>query len=136
MRITRILLEVSQRGYLLGLLLWMVGITAASLLPADDFSDTGWSIPYLDKAAHFIFYFGAMWLAGKAIQKGDMNQQSRKSWFRIAFVGLLLFGMAIEGLQMVLPSGRSAEGFDLLANTLGLMAALASLKRGFHEVFL
>ena len=136
MQSTRTSWGANPRIYLIGLILWMVGITLASLLPADEFSSTGWEIPYQDKLAHFIFYFGAMWLAGMAIHKSIGPGPRRKVLMRRALVGLLLFGLAIEGLQMVLPAGRSAEWTDVLANTFGMLAALASLKRGFHEVFL
>lgn len=136
MQSTRTSLGASPRIYLLGLVLWMVGITLASLLPVDEINNTGWEIPYQDKLAHFVFYFGAMWLAGKAIQKSVGPGTRRKVLLRRALIGLLLFGLAIEGLQMILPSGRSAQWTDVLANTFGMLAALASLKRGFHEVFL
>ena len=136
MQSTRNSWGASPKIYLIGLVLWMVGITLASLLPADDFSSTGWEIPYQDKIAHFIFYFGAMWLAGMAVQKGTGPGPGRKVLLRRAFVGLFFFGLAIEGLQMILPTGRSAEWTDVLANTFGMLVALASLKRGFHEVFL
>ena len=46
---------------------------------------------------------------------------------------LLSYGLLIEGIQAVLPTGRSAEWFDALANTLGLFAGLASLKWLFHQ---
>lgn len=127
-------LALSSRGYGVGLLFWMLGITLASLLPVDDLGDSGWDFPYKDKLAHFVFYFGAMWLAGKAIQKGRAPGPVRKNRFWLAIAGLFFFGLVIEGLQMVLPAGRSAEWTDVLANALGIATALASLKRGFHEV--
>lgn len=114
----------------------MVGVTLACLLPVDDFEPSGWEIPYQDKIAHFVFYFGATWLAGMAIRKGIAPGPGRRSRLRSSVIAIFLFGIAIEGLQMTLPTGRTAEWTDVLANAFGILAALASLKRGFHEVVL
>ncbi|SFR33155.1 VanZ like family protein [Robiginitalea myxolifaciens] len=122
--------------FTLGLILWLAGIVVACLMPVDDFSEVGMDIPYMDKAAHFVFYFGAMILAGLTIKENTLEDPSRGRWVRRAVFGLLLFGLAIEGLQLVLPAGRSAQWGDLVANGLGLFAGLASLKRGFHELLL
>ncbi len=52
----------------------------------------------------------------------------------ITFTTLFLYGGLIELLQGTLPTGRSPQWGDLLANTCGLIVALASLKGAFHEV--
>ncbi len=124
------------RIYLSGLILWLVAVTLASLLPVDELGASGWEIPYQDKIAHFVFYFGAMWLAGKAVQTSMEPGPERRTRFLRVTVALILFGILIEGLQMILPTGRSAQWTDVLANIFGIVVALASLKRGFHEVVL
>ena len=69
----------------------------------------------IDKWAHAVtFAVLAIWFSG---------QYRRSSYWRIA-VGLLVFGMLIELCQRMI-SYRSAEWFDVAANTVGIAVGLA-----------
>lgn len=123
----------SKRGFGLLFLAWMVAVTAACLLPLHFEEDSGWQIPYADKITHFTFYAVGMLLGGLGARERYRGRTGPTRPLVFLFASLLAYGLLIEGLQAVLPTGRSAEWWDALANTLGLIAGLASLKWLFHE---
>ncbi len=112
---------------------WMAAVTAACLLPLDFGSDSGFEIPYADKISHFAFYGVGMFLGGLAARERYKNRTGPSKPLALLFAMLLVYGLLIEGLQAVLPTGRSAEWLDAGANALGLIVAVASLKWLFHE---
>jgi len=68
-----------------------------------------------DKLVHFVGYFAlAMWFAGVTRAR------------RYPLVGVLLIGLGglLEILQGMMNNGRQAEWLDLLADSLGVIAAL------------
>ncbi|MFM1877837.1 MAG: hypothetical protein RLZZ241_703 [Bacteroidota bacterium] len=85
-------------------------------------------LPEIDKLVHFTFYFVAVFLGGIWVQNGD--PKGAKFTKQILFLGLGLFfyGIIIEVLQGVLPTERSAEVLDGVANTLGLLSGILILK--------
>lgn len=114
-------------------LCWMAAVTAACLLPLEIGGDSGFNIPYADKISHFAFYAMAMLLGGLAARERYAPRPGPAKPMVLLFFALLGYGLLIEGLQAVLPTGRSAEWLDAGANTLGLLVAVASLKWLFHE---
>jgi VanZ family protein len=81
--------------------------------------DTGW-----DKLNHFLA-FGALGVSC------CFSGPRTRGWLLLTSLALLAFGGAIELLQMQVP-GRDAEWGDLLADSIGITAALCavSLWRG------
>lgn len=71
------------------------------------------------------FLFGLV----RAIQK----KSTPKLW--AVFLWGLSYGLAIELLQMLLPTNRSPEIFDALANTLGALTAIMLLSPVFRRWF-
>ena len=110
---------------------WVLLVTVLSLFDFDP-NDEGIPIPYLDKLVHFVFYLlfvilgGLMWQSGK-----PMNSTLKKTilWVVIA----VLYGLLMEALQDLLPIDRSAEIFDVLANTLGAVMGGLLIKTYFSR---
>ena len=96
---------------------WVLVITGLSLF---DFSpdNKGIEIPYLDKLVHFTFYFVFVVLGGMVLKYQKMNTKPlRNLIFLIALA--IFYGLVMEGLQSLLPVDRTAEIWDVLANTIG-----------------
>lgn len=110
---------------------WVLLVTVLSLFDFDP-NDEGIPIPYLDKLVHFVFYLlfvilgGLMWQSGK-----PMPATLKKTilWVVIA----VLYGLLMEALQDLLPIDRSAEIFDVLANTLGAVMGGLLIKTYFSR---
>ena len=114
---------------LLWALLWSAALAVvivASLVPAPDLPQ----VPQgADKLEHFIAYFA---LAAGAVQLFAR----RRSW---AVVGLLLvlLGIGLEHLQASMKLGRTLDHADALANTIGVIAGLAtSIVPGLRDALL
>jgi VanZ family protein len=95
------------RLLLLALLLF-VGVMALSPVPP---VDVGFSWDKLNHSAAFA-----------ALTVTGLRAFPQRSAAWPLFIGLFLFGGAIELLQLMVP-GRSAEWFDLAGDTLGIAAA-------------
>lgn len=97
--------------------LWSLAIAAvvvASLLPPAGLPDA----PGGDKLHHFLAY---LLLAAMAVQL-----YGRWASLLGAGLGLVLLGIGLEHLQGVTAVGRVADRWDALANTLGVIAGLAT----------
>lgn len=88
----------------------MVALLVLSLLPPSaDLPSTGW-----DKTNHVLGFAALGWLG-------------HRSWpgrLRATLVGLLAYGVLIEGLQSLTPD-RSAEFADVIADGIGLALGAA-----------
>ena len=115
-------------------MLWMAAVTYACLAPFDDLDDPGFELPHADKIAHFTFYLIAAVLGVLALRERAGRRVGLNGALWLAAVVLTAYGGVIEALQAVSPTGRSPEWGDFLANSLGLLAAVASLKVAFHEL--
>ncbi|MGY1459323.1 MULTISPECIES: VanZ family protein [unclassified Luteimonas] len=97
--------------------LWCLGIAAlvvGSMMPAPDLP----SPPGSDKLHHFLAYF---LLAASAVQLF-----ARWPALLGAALGLVLLGIGLEHAQGALTGTRFADRMDALANTLGVIAGLAT----------
>jgi len=98
----------------LWLALWLAmvaTVAALSLLPADDLPPI--ALPHIDKLEHLLGYFALS--AGAVMLFATRRAQAE------AALGLIGLGVAIELAQAALTATRSADGFDALANTLGVL---------------
>ena len=99
-------------------LAWMLAVAAvcvASLLPGGDLPP----VPDgFDKVEHFLGY---------AVLAADAMQlfTRRLSWFSVC-VGLALMGLWLEHAQGAWIPSRTSDPMDALANTLGVLAGLAT----------
>ncbi|MDQ3494919.1 MAG: VanZ family protein [Pseudomonadota bacterium] len=107
--------------------LWSLAIAVvvvASLLPAPDLPDA----PGGDKLHHFLTYFT---LATAAVQL-----YARWPSLLGAGLGLVLMGVGLEHAQGVLTETRMADYWDALANTLGVVAGLATRLTPWRDALL
>ena len=107
--------------------LWALGIAAvvvASLLPAPELPDLRVS----DKSEHFSAY---ALLAAGAVQL----YARRLSWFAVC-IALALLGIGLEFAQGVLTTTRTMDAADALANSLGVLAGLATSLTPWRDALL
>lgn len=76
------------------------------------------NIPNIDKIVHFMFYTTSAFLWSWALL--NKKSQAHKLNLMLIVFGLILFGLAVEFMQDVLPTKRSFEWLDVLCNTLGV----------------
>lgn len=114
-------------------ILWISGISTLSLVSFDFEITPGVDLSFKDKIAHFTFHCISMLLGGFAVR--DRFNSSIPFERRLTFmaVGLFLYGIAIEALQAILPTGRSAELLDVLSNTMGLVMGVLLIKLLFKN---
>lgn len=106
----------------------MLLITLLSLISLPDADPGGLQLPYMDKAAHFIFhavgaFLGSLWLRDR--KQGGRNR-NHVLW-RILIL-MLVYGIIIEVLQDRLTTWRSAEMADVLADLLGALAGVGGIQ--------
>ena len=107
-----------------------LGTLAGTLLPASsyDLPDAIWR---QDKIGHFIMFliwttlFGAF-LAVKSHTKPKLLA---------VFLYSAAFGLVIEALQLTLPTNRSAELYDFIADIAGSLAAIGVLRLIFKRTY-
>lgn len=100
--------------------LWMALVLYLSLVPSDEAPKV--SLPYIDKAAHFSFYLGAVFLFLYAkLDTWSITPQKRIVFSVI--LGHVFLSAGVELMQMFLDMGRAAEWTDLLFNALGAVSA-------------
>lgn len=95
-------------------------MTLLSLLSLNMDDDIGFEVPFTDKIVHFLFYMVAMFLGGLGGREFYSKRFGSKLIMKRFFLSLWVYGVLIEVMQAVLPTGRSAEIWDVVANTLGL----------------
>lgn len=100
--------------------LWLSLVLYLSLVPSDDAPDV--SIPYIDKVAHFGFYFGAVFLYLNAKLHLSLMMAQKRVVFS-AVLGHFLMSGGVELMQMFMSVGRAAEWIDLLFNAIGAFSA-------------
>lgn len=102
----------------------IAGVVVLSLMPPPPMPD----FEHSDKWSHFLAY-GA--LAAGAVQLF-------RNWPALlgAGLGLVLLGIGLEYAQGSLTDTRMADGDDALANTLGVIAGLATRLTPLHDLLL
>lgn len=83
-------------------------------------------IPNIDKVVHatFHFVFTSLWFL---YFKKTWNSTKNYKLLAMSFVGSFLFGITIELMQLYFTTTRSADVFDVLANTTGALLAIISI---------
>jgi len=78
-----------------------------------------------DKYLHFIAYFGLSLMWYFAL-KDRINQKIFKIFVPL---GLIIYGIILEGLQSGLTTYRTGDVYDALANTAGVIVALILFRK-------
>lgn len=100
--------------------LWTTVILVGLALPASGFGTL--DIQGIDKIIHLIlfFFFGFLWMAAlrSALARRTVT----------VFLAGLLFAVATEFVQEVLPFGRQSDPMDVLADMIGLTIGIGSYR--------
>lgn len=121
----RTLFSFSTTHYRWLAILWTGGILVAFSLPPSSFSSVEPALSY-DKAAHFALFgvFGGLWMRALCPPGGAvLNRRLPRYAVRMMAIGGL-FAVASEAYQWLLPTGRMAEPYDVLADVLGLTTGI------------
>jgi len=113
--------------------IWLSLVTYMSLAGSGGVPKLKINIPHFDKFVHFCFYFGFVFLFARAC---SILFPHRKFWTAVVS-SAIIYGGAMELLQLLTPT-RSADWFDLLANSIGASSAAISfslLQRMFNRIF-
>jgi len=111
MKITQLLSELK---FVLLAVAWTVLITVLSLISFERTPSFMLQLPFKDKLVHFIFYFVFVVLWCFGLHKTDK--------IKILLIAVV-YGIIIEILQYVLTENRTADFYDVLANSLGAFLA-------------
>ncbi len=103
------------RAHLLAIA-WTLGILAACTIPGSDLPKI--NIVLFDKAAHFVVFAGFGWLWMRALRGTPLRNTQR------VLAGGLAYTVLTEIYQGILPFDRTPDPVDVLANALGLLAAV------------
>ena len=107
------------------LITWILVITFLSLIDLSSIDieiKTKYWIKF-DKIVHFVFYFTLTFLLFNSftVKKIKINAQL------ISVIIAVIYGIIIEILQDIVPTKRSFDYFDIVANTLGSLTMLIVL---------
>ena len=113
------LLELKQKKFLIGTILWLVILTYLSFANPNTLPKV--SVSNSDKIAHFGVYFilTTLWACYFFYEK---NKTTYKAIFRSGILAFF-YGLFVEVMQSVLTSFRTADYLDALANTFGIVIA-------------
>lgn len=131
-QITKNWLVLKKHIYTILFISWVVVITILSLFSFPEIdNEIGIVIPYIDKVTHFIFHLtfvvlGCLFLKEKRRETFKLNKG-----ILIILFAAILYGILIEVLQYVMPFGRAAEIWDILANTMGALFGGLLIKKYF-----
>lgn len=108
----------------------IVAIIYTLLLAAGSLVDTNGVVTtpqYFDKVLHLLAYFGlgVLWMTWYIFKKPSITKTRHKLW--LIAMSAVLYGIVIEVLQGVFTSYRIPDVWDILANTLGVGAAVGAV---------
>jgi len=91
-----------------------------SLADSDSFDNVFFAdIPYFDKIVHFLMYAGLM---SVIILENRKEISGNLKLFTIALIPLT-YGILMEILQLTVTSGRSANIYDIIFNSAGIITS-------------
>lgn len=107
-------------------LLWLAAATYLFLMPTDGLETRSWiEIPYADKWVHMALFMGLvqLWLMPQYLRRNAVNKKAAVLVMLLA-VG---YGIAIEIVQGNFTANRSADPWDVLADTGGAVLGILLL---------
>lgn len=107
---------------------WIVFVTLFSLFSFSGVSTSRFSIPHIDKAVHFTFYFVMVLLGFLALRRKEWNQEKRHSLLWKIAATAIGYGIIIEVIQDIATVDRQGDPLDALANSTGAIAAMMLLR--------
>jgi VanZ family protein len=113
--------------YTVAFLIYAIGITFLSLVRIDSSNQSILRFEGADKLVHFLFYLGFTFLLALSFKGSLQYNLTFKSQLVIALIAITYSGI-IEFLQGYLTIYRSTELGDFIANFVGVIFGLISLK--------
>jgi VanZ family protein len=107
---------------------WMVLVTLLSLFSFSGMDVPKVDVPNMDKAVHFVFYFGAALLGTLGLRERTQGKISLLRTLGLVFFSVVIYGIIIEVLQSRLTEDRTGDFFDVVANTTGALVGAAGIK--------
>lgn len=104
--------------------LWAIIILIMSLMPPSDKKNIGYLIPHTDKIVHFGLYFLLAFL-GILSYYLSFNKKTTIKNILIWALGCIAYGGLMEYLQKIATTNRNSDWFDFIANSFGVLFALA-----------
>jgi VanZ family protein len=86
------------------------------------------NVPHVDKMVHFTFYFVLVIVGVKAIQEFFTLKPTLRKVLLCAFFFAIAYGILIEFLQYWFTENRHGDIFDVLANSIGALAGMFTVK--------
>ena len=102
----------------------MVLITYLSLADLSAHDEFDIEIPFLDKAAHFVFYLVATTLACLFVRERTKGSIPLVKTMVYTGIFMFIYGTIIEVLQYAVTTVRSGEISDFFANSVGVILSL------------
>jgi VanZ family protein len=119
-----IMIKSNFKSVVVASIIFYLSITESSNLKAPRFFD----IPNIDKIVHFAMYFTFMFVL---VYEHRFSFEKKRNAFLISLIPFL-YGILMEICQGLLTKSRSADIFDVMFNTLGILAAAALWKYLIH----
>ena len=107
---------LSEHKYFFLAVCWTILITTLSLVTIEKTPIFALKVPFKDKIVHFVFYFVFVLLWSLSLK------HKKKNMFFILLVAIV-YGIIIEGLQYAVTKNRTADFYDVLANSSGAIIA-------------
>ena len=114
MKITQLL---SEHKFFFLAIFWTILITTLSLITIERVPSFTLKLQHKDKVVHFVFYF-------VFVIAWNLSLMQKLKRFKVKVLSIaIVYGIVIEVLQYVLTENRTADFFDVLANSLGAILA-------------
>jgi len=91
------------------------------------------NIPHADKVVHFIFYFVLVILGVKAIPEFFTTKLVLRKVLLYTLFFAIAYGILIEFLQYGFTENRHGDILDVLANSVGALAGMFTVKSLFSR---
>jgi VanZ family protein len=115
-----IMIKNNFRSIAVALVIFFLSITESNNLKPSRFLD----IPNLDKIVHFGMYFIFMFVL---VYENRSFFEKKRNVFLIGLIPFF-YGILMEGCQELFTKTRTADFFDVLFNTLGILMAIGFCK--------
>ncbi len=102
-------------------------ITLLSLFSLSELPKVEVQLSFGDKIVHAVFY-AFLTIFCYLFMLVEWQKYKKRRTLLVSSVLSFIYGMIIEGLQYVLPYKRSADWFDVLANSLGVFLAILVIR--------
>jgi glycopeptide antibiotics resistance protein len=113
--------------YNLPTLLWATVILLLTLLPAASMPQVpAWELISFATLAHAVVFFILSVLMLRGLSKQTRFLSLARQAALLTLIVSVLFGIGIEGMQMILNWGRQGDPLDVISNSIGTVSGIAA----------